>query len=146
VGARLARSLNLPDEAPTTDNDDVLVAVFSDLSSVPAPGGVGVEHALCVYPVLVVRRMFTKTIQKCFKGVGNTGPDHIVVPQPCIGTVSHVRFLTRWTPLLLSQFRPSVCCLSVRHTSWSTAKRLKMSHNVSMLDDCCGTECDVILS
>jgi len=88
VGAQLARSLGLPDEAPATDNDDVLVAVFADLSAVAAAGGSGgVAHALCVYPVLAVRRKFTETIQKCFNGVGNTGPEHIVVPQPCTKTV-----------------------------------------------------------
>jgi len=89
VGAHLARSLGLPDQAPATDNDDVLVAVFADLSAVAAAGGSGgVAHALCVYPVLAVRRKFTETIQKCFNGVGNTGPEHIIVPKTCIRTVS----------------------------------------------------------
>lgn len=90
VGAQLARSLNLPDEAPATDNDDVLVGVFADLSSVAAArrSSGDVAHALCVYPVVAVRRKFTETIQKCFNGVGNTGPEHVVVPHPCIKTVS----------------------------------------------------------
>ena len=85
------RSLGLSDEAPATDNDDVLVAVFADRSSsttTTAGSGVGAAaHALCVYPVLAVRRKFTETIQKCFNGVGNTGPEHVVVPEPCIRTV-----------------------------------------------------------
>lgn len=94
VGARLARSLGLPDEAPATDNDDVLVGVFADLSAVAAAGGSGgVAHALCVYPVLAVRRKFTETIQKCFNGVGNTGPEHIVVPEPCTNTVCFALFV-----------------------------------------------------
>jgi len=88
VGAHLARSLGLPDEAPATDNDDVLVGVFADVSAMAAAGGsAGVAHALCVYPVRAVRRKFTETIQKCFNGVGNTGPEHVVVPEPCIRTV-----------------------------------------------------------
>ena len=89
VGAQLARSLDLPDEAPATDNDDVLVAVFADMSTVAAADGSGgAAHALCVYPVRAVRRKFTQTIQKCFNGVGNTGPKHIIVPKTCIRTVS----------------------------------------------------------
>ena len=91
VGAQLARSLSLPDEAPATDNDDVLVGVFADLSAVTASSGRGAREALalCVYPVLAVRRKFTETIQKCFHGIGNTGPEHVIVPQTCIRTVSH---------------------------------------------------------
>jgi len=92
VGAQLARSLGLPDEAPATDNDDVLVAIFADLSSTVAAtsggSGGGVAHALCVYPVRAVRRKFTQTIQNCFNGVGNTGPAHIQSPETCIKTVS----------------------------------------------------------
>ena len=89
VGSHLARSLGLPDKAPATDNDDVLVGVFADLSAVAAAGEAGrVAHALCVYPVRAVRRKFTETIQKCFNGVGNTGPEHVIVPQPCVKTVS----------------------------------------------------------
>jgi len=88
VGAQLARSLGLPDEAPATDNDDVLVAVFAELSSSVATSSDGAAHALCVYPVRAVRRKFTQTIQDCFHGVGNTGPEHIIVPETCIRTVS----------------------------------------------------------
>jgi len=90
VGAQLARSLGLSDEAPATDNDDVLIAVFADQSAVASAGGNGggVAHALCVYPVVDVRRKFTETIQKCFNGIGNTGPEHIIVPKTCISTVS----------------------------------------------------------
>lgn len=74
-GKSLAQSLNIP----TTE--DVLYALFSKGST---PGS-----AMCVYPMRYVREMFTRNIQNCFSGIGNTGPDHISTPSKCLlNTVS----------------------------------------------------------
>nr|KAG5704613.1 hypothetical protein BaRGS_031877 [Batillaria attramentaria] len=75
-GKKLAQDLTIP----TTE--DVLYTVFSkghDSSSVPTS-----ESALCVFPMRDVRRKFTENIQKCFDGIGNTGPDHISKPLKCL--------------------------------------------------------------
>ncbi|KAK7102707.1 hypothetical protein V1264_020889 [Littorina saxatilis] len=80
-GKNLARQLKIP----TTE--DVLFTVFSkghDSSQNPTA-----ESALCMYPMRKVRRIFTENIQKCFSGIGNTGPDHIAKPVQCLkNTVS----------------------------------------------------------
>ena len=79
AGIKLARSL----EIPTTE--DVLYVVFSTGNTNPhTPGG---HSAICVYPLRDIRTVFTKNIQQCFEGVGNTGPQHIVSPQSCSKTV-----------------------------------------------------------
>ena len=85
-GSDLARSLGLSHIPPFTEKEDVLFAVFSrsqPLSSTPIA-----ESVLCVFPMRQVRQVFTKTIQDCFNGVGNTGPTHMVTPTPCTETVS----------------------------------------------------------
>ncbi|XP_076447874.1 plexin-A2-like isoform X2 [Babylonia areolata] len=75
-GKVLAQSLTIP----TTE--DVLYAVFSKgRKSSPVPTG---KSALCIYPMRLVRRVFTKNIQKCFSGIGNTGPDHLSTPVRCL--------------------------------------------------------------
>lgn len=80
-GKALAQSLSIP----TTE--DVLYTVFSRGRS--ATPDLTSESALCIYPMRKVRRMFTENIQKCFSGVGNTGPDHISAPSKCLmNTVS----------------------------------------------------------
>ena len=65
--------------------EDVLFAVFSR----GQPNLPSNETALCIYPMREVRKMFTKNIQDCFDGKGNTGPDHIINRNsPCIDSVS----------------------------------------------------------
>jgi Sema domain len=117
VGSRLAKLLGLSDEGPSTDLDHVLVAVFSRQSSSSTAsaqqmGSAGSmtssasrdsgnqSLALCVIPVVVVRRTFTSTIQKCFGGRGNTGPDYIVRPVGCTSTVSTSPILTSFAARL----------------------------------------------
>lgn len=111
VGSRLARSLGLSDEEPATDIEHVLIIVFARQSSASSSAASGQQQAstsgggsssraspssrtgnqslaLCVIPVVEVRRTFTTTIQKCFRGGGNTGPDYIVRPVGCTSTVN----------------------------------------------------------
>ena len=44
--------------------------------------------ALCVYPMRDIKRVFTRNTQKCFEGVGNTGPAHVTQLTKCLKTVS----------------------------------------------------------
>ena len=82
-GKILAQSLNIP----TTE--DVLYTVFSKgHDSTPTPTA---ESAMCVYPMRLVRKIFTQNIQKCFKGIGNTGPDHISKPLKCLRNTVRLR-------------------------------------------------------
>src|SRR6218665_255581 len=83
-GARLAKSLGLPHIAPLTDLEHVLVAVFSHQNQSQYASD---QSALCIYTLRDVRQKFTETIQRCFHGIGNTGPDHFVQPKPCFKTV-----------------------------------------------------------
>ena len=111
-GSKLARSLGLPPHraGPASDFEHVLVGVFSDRTQwevvnpgvtshekaaspgkvVPNTGKVGTEErsAVCVFAMRDVRAKFTETIQRCFRGVGTTGPNHFVQPRPCLKTVS----------------------------------------------------------
>jgi len=84
-GTDLAKSLGLPHIAPLTDMEHILVAVFSNQSQTKAPSA---ATAVCIYPLRDIRRKFTETIQRCFHGLGNTGPDHFVQPKACFKTVS----------------------------------------------------------
>lgn len=88
-GADLAKSLGLPHVAPLTDMEHTLVAVFSNQTQSRAASA---SSAMCVYPLRDVRRKFTETIQRCFHGIGNTGPDHFVQPKACLSTVSNPSF------------------------------------------------------
>ena len=92
-GSTLARALRLRPSA--ADRDHILVAAFTSAerrrpasSSRDFRSSPGSESALCVYALRDVRRAFTAAIQNCFRGVGNTGPDHLVQPKPCFRTVS----------------------------------------------------------
>ena len=85
-GGNLARSLGLSDQPPLTDKEDVLFALFS--KSQYQSFGPRNDSVLCLYPLRLIRRIFTETIQDCFNGIGNTGPPHIVSPQICTDTVS----------------------------------------------------------
>ena len=82
-GKELAQSLGI------STTEDVLYAVFSKGSdSSPKPAA---QSALCVYSMRQVREKFTENIKECFLGRGNTGPDHISKPSPCLkNTVSFV--------------------------------------------------------
>jgi len=95
-GSTLARALGFrPSTTVSTDLEHILVAVFTS-SSTNDDGATSRGHqhatstssALCVYAMREVRRTFTAAIQKCFRGIGNTGPDHLVQPKPCFLTVS----------------------------------------------------------
>ena len=81
-GRDLARSLDLADEPPFTDSEHVLFGVFA--KSQPNTDKVTNDSALCVYSMREIRRKFTRNIQKCFKGLGNTGPAHIVKEILCV--------------------------------------------------------------
>ena len=92
AGSNLSASLGVD----TTE--DVLYAVFSkgkSNSAEPLP-----ESVMCVYPRRDIVRTFTENIQKCFEGYGNTGPDHIVVPQRCITAVSTGSFISKYNFIL----------------------------------------------
>ena len=99
-GATLARALGFrPSSAASssTDLEHVLVAAFTDDDDDRGPASSSSRGfrssssratALCVYAMRDVRQTFTAAIQKCFRGIGNTGPDHLVQPKPCFLTVS----------------------------------------------------------
>lgn len=75
-GSQLAQSLGLAHDTQS-HLDDVLFGVFT-VDGNPAAGS-----ALCMYSLREVRRMFTRAIQECFKGRGNTGPDYLGNSFPC---------------------------------------------------------------
>lgn len=54
----------------------------------PTGAAAASSSALCVYSMKDIRKAFTSAIEKCFRGVGSTGPDHLVQPKPCFTTVS----------------------------------------------------------
>ena len=85
-GAELARSLLLSDQPPHTDMEHVLFATFS--RSEPSSSEPLADSVMCVYSLRDIRRKFTETISGCFKGVGNIGPAHFVLPSSCSQTVS----------------------------------------------------------
>ena len=86
AGSDLARSLGLSHIPPFSEKEDVLFAVFA--RSLPYDSTPVADSALCVFPMREIQQVFTSTIQDCFNGVGNTGPTHMVMPIPCISTVS----------------------------------------------------------
>jgi len=101
-GSALARDLGFRASTSTlTDQHHILVAVFGSGGRASSGGGPQ-QHAaastsssvLCVYAMRDVRRTFTAAIQKCFRGIGNTGPDHLVQPKPCFLTVFVELFIT----------------------------------------------------
>ena len=87
-GGDLARDLGLAHIPPLSDMDDVLFGLFS--KSQPQSMEPMGDSVLCVFTLQAIRRIFTESIQNCFNGIGNTGPMHIVSPQPCIPTVSMI--------------------------------------------------------
>jgi len=89
AGTTLAKSLGLPHIAPLTDTEHVLVGLFSAQPHSKVASG---SSAVCVYPLRDIRRKFTETIQRCFHGLGNTGPDHFVQPKACFKTVGFVLY------------------------------------------------------
>ncbi|XP_036358669.1 plexin-A1 isoform X4 [Octopus sinensis] len=75
AGSTLAQNLGIP----TTE--DVLYAVFSHGQTnklEPQP-----RSALCIYPMRIVRKIFTQNIRQCFKGLGNIGPEHLTKSTLC---------------------------------------------------------------
>lgn len=84
-GRDLARSLDLADEPPFTDSEHVLFGVFA--KSQPNTDKVTNDSALCVYSLREIRSKFTSNIQTCFKGIGNTGPAHIVKEIGCVDVI-----------------------------------------------------------
>lgn len=76
----LAQSLGIP----TTE--DFLFGVFS--LGRPNSAEALNNSALCLFPMRDVRQVFTRNIRRCFEGIGNTGPDHIVIPLACVYSVS----------------------------------------------------------
>ena len=117
-GSALARALGLrPPAGSPTDLEHILVAVFTrssadgGRSSSSSRRGSQPAAALCVYAMRDVRRTFTAAIQKCFRGIGNTGPDHLVQPKPCFLTVSLSFTYTLRLPGAYARYCvcPSVC-------------------------------------
>jgi plexin A len=116
VSLKLARQLGLRPSSSLSSPSDQEHVLFVVFSSVPSSvnsghasastehdgvdGGTSVDEndpiglsttsssALCIYSMREVRRAFTTAIEKCFRGVGSTGPDHLVQPKPCYKTVS----------------------------------------------------------
>ena len=111
-GEDLARDLGLASSHHLPDMDDVLFGLFAK-SSGPI---IGSHSVLCVFTLQAIRRIFTESIQKCFSGVGNTGPEHIADPQPCRRTVSISRLLLDkiyiWASMLVWRFVCFVLSLS----------------------------------
>lgn len=85
-GTELAQRLGLPHIPPY---EDVLFAVFSRSEPVQSKDP-GRDSVMCVYTLREMRRVFTTTLQDCFKGMGNTGPAHIISPETCIPIASQV--------------------------------------------------------
>ena len=72
--------------------DDVLFASFSlsNDQEGKSTANSAFKNALCVYSMKSVRSMFTKNIQKCFTGAGETGLPFIMPSYPCINVVSNL--------------------------------------------------------
>ena len=83
-GAHLASSLGLSYLPPLSHTEDVLFALFSrskSQSMEPLE-----DSVMCMFPCKEIRCIFTENIQDCFRGICNTGPAHITVPDICIET------------------------------------------------------------
>ena len=78
-GTNLAQDLGLPHVPPL---EDVLFAVFSRSDPVQSKTP-GLDSVMCVYTLRQIRQVFTRTVQDCFRAIGNTGPAHIISPGPC---------------------------------------------------------------
>lgn len=81
AGIKLARTVG--------QGEDYLFVVFSTGSHNSPDTSPASTSALCVYPMQKTKSIFTKNIQQCFQGVGNTGPAHIIATTNCIVTVSY---------------------------------------------------------
>ncbi|XP_061186731.1 plexin-A4-like [Saccostrea echinata] len=45
------------------------------------------ESVLCIFPNNNIKQVFTRNTQKCFQGIGTTGPDHFgIFDSPCFLT------------------------------------------------------------
>ena len=84
-GSHLAQSLGLA-HLDQSHNDDVIFAVFT--RHLPPQSDEAPQSAMCVYDMRTVKLKFTSAIQKCFQGVGNTGPAHFKPSAPCMNLVS----------------------------------------------------------
>ena len=62
-------------------DDDVLYATFSRSEYT-------FESALCVYSIKSIHSMFSKKIEECFNGIGNTGLSFISPAPTCVKVVS----------------------------------------------------------
>src|SRR6218665_437529 len=103
-GTDLAKSLGLQHISPLSDMDNILVAVFSNQSQATSPSA---SSAVCIYPLQDIRRKFTEAIQRCFNGLGNTGPDHFVQPKACYRTVSQRSLFFDKLKTFCNMLRPS---------------------------------------
>lgn len=75
AGNSLAQNIGIP----TTE--DVLYAVFAKGN--PGTADPTDSSALCIYPLRNIRKIFTKNIKECFRGVGNIGPEHLTKSTLC---------------------------------------------------------------
>lgn len=71
-------------------DDDLLYVVFARSREELGDSRPTKQSALCVYPLPVIHRQFTKNIQHCFNGQGNQGLDFINIEQQCVPTVSDI--------------------------------------------------------
>jgi plexin A len=86
-GTSLAKVLGIPGE------EDVLFGMFGYRDpDTPEKNNKG--SAMCIFPGRLIRRVFTRNTQKCFNGIGRTGPDHIAAPRNCQPTVCACTYIT----------------------------------------------------
>ncbi|XP_078309560.1 plexin A3-like [Crassostrea virginica] len=79
-GHLLANSLGIYPE------DDILFGIFGSKFQENRLTKTDKESALCVYTLRSIDLVLKRNIQKCFQGIGRTGPDHISPPLNCLKT------------------------------------------------------------
>ncbi|XP_062584927.1 plexin-A4-like [Saccostrea cucullata] len=79
AGRYLAKELGIP------ENERALFAMFGYGNPYDPKNRVK-ESVLCIFPYNYIKKVFTRNTQKCFQGIGKTGPDHLVLPNNCLST------------------------------------------------------------
>lgn len=75
AGIKLARTVG--------QGEDYLYVVFASGNTNSAETNADSTSALCIYPMRDIKHKFTKNIQQCFEGYGNTGPAHVISTSKC---------------------------------------------------------------
>ena len=82
---------NLADKLGISVYQELLYVIFTrSLSGGPQRGR---DSGLCVYKLGELHEKLTHTIQRCYRGVGTTGPFHLTTPRNCLFTVSMIQVL-----------------------------------------------------